>query len=327
MAQLPRRSFTDEDPAEVMRANGGAVDMPLMVSFAGYSFAGKSRCALLFAYGASKVVGGEVWAIDTEGGRLREHAGVVPFRRVQLDAPYRSEYYQQAVEHCISKGARVIMIDNMSDEHNGEGGVLEQVEEYLDRVAGDDENARQRHNQAAHKAVKLPGRFKMERYMWKLCMGGVVFVLTYRADEKYKPKTKKERLVDNSREEDLKWSIESTSKLFSGSTLRYLLMPGSDGVPLELDKAANAQERRLMKVGDKFRGVLPAGKPITVEFGEKVARMCRPQALREYTISKGDKSIDKPLTETQAETYRKQGYTVVLSEAERAERALEGAAE
>lgn len=316
MGTLPKRTFTDEDPAEVMRENGGALDMPLMVSFAGYSFAGKSRCALLFAAGAAKVVGGDVFAIDTERGRLREHAGVVPFRRVGLDPPYTAGAYHQAVDYCLSRGARVIVIDNLSDEHNGEGGLLFQHEAYLDRVAGDDESARSRHAQAGWGALKgiSSERARFERHVWQLAGDGVVFVFTYRADEKYKPKTRKEKLVDPSREEDLKWSIESTTKLFGWSTLRYLLMPGCNGVPLQLDKAANAAERRLMKVGDRFAGVLPAGKPITVEFGERIARMCRPSSLKTYVVSKGDKSIEKTLTLDAAERLRSQGYTVDLAQ-------------
>lgn len=283
MATLPRRSFTDEDPAEIMKANGGALPMPLLASFAGYSFSGKSRCLLLFLSGACRVVGGKPFVIDSERGRLREHAGVVPFQRVALDAPYTSEAYRQAIEYCVSKGATSIGIDNMSDEHNGEGGILFQHEEYLQQKAGDDWKDRERWSQAGWAKLKGPmsERSKLEQYIWKLADpegAGIVFGMTYRADEKYKPKTKKEKLVDPSKEEDLKWSIESSTKLFGWSLLRYLLMPGCNGVPLELGKAANEAERRLMKVGDRFQNVLPKGKPISVEFGEHVARMCRPSS-------------------------------------------------
>jgi hypothetical protein len=321
-----KRIFTDEDPAEVMKANGGAIAMPEVVSFAGYSFSGKSRCMLLYLSGACRVVGGKPFVIDTERGRLREHAGVVPFQRVGLDAPYTSEAYRQAIEYCVSKGATAIGIDNMSDEHNGEGGILFQHEEFLASKAGDDWGARERWSQAGWAKLKGPmsERSKLEQYIWKLAdpeHAGVVFGMTYRADEKYKPKTRKEKLVDPSKEEDLKWSVESSTKLFGWSTLRYLLMPGCNGVPLELSKAANEAERRLMKIGDRFQNVLPKGQPITADFGEKVTRMCRPTSARAsspskqlYTVSKGADSVDKELTPEGAERLRKQGYQVALLE-------------
>ena len=325
MATLPRRSFTDEDPAEVMKANGGALDMPLIVSFAGYSFSGKTRSALLFGHGVSKVVGGPVFAIDSERARMREHAGVVPFRRVQLDPPFTAGAYLQAIEYCISKGARAIVIDNMSDEHNGQGGILYQHEEFLEQKAGDDWSARDRWSQAGW--AKLKGikseRATMENTIWDMAdpsKAGIAFVMTYRADEKYKPKTRKEKLVDPTKEEDLKWSIESTTKLFGWSTLRYLLMPGCNGVPLELGKAANEAERRLMKVGDRFQNVLPKGKPISVEFGEHVARMCRPSsksapassATKLYEVTSPDGvTKSKELSDAEVANFKRRGFSVV----------------
>lgn len=70
---------------------------------------------------------------------------------------------------------------------------------------------------------------------------------------------------------------------------------------------------------------LPADNDVEAEvIDEGSARASSP--TREYTIAKGDKSVDRQLTAAQAEDYRKKGYTVELSEAERAEAALGGEA-
>lgn len=277
MAKAQHRQFTDEDPAEFMAQNGGSVWSPLMISIAGYSGSGKSESALFVAEGIRRVIGGTTWAIDSEGGRLREKAGLVPFRRVPMDPPYRSDAYLQSIDYCVAKGASVIVVDNMSDEHNGAGGVLEQHEAYLDEKCGDDWSKRERFNQAGWVRVKEP-RKRMERHFRALMEKGVVFVLTFRADEKYQPKTSKEKLVNPAKEEELSWKVDSTSEIPYMSTVRYVLMSGCDGIPLSLANAANTSEKKLMKVGRRYRDLLKPGEALSIAFGEKLGKLCRPAA-------------------------------------------------
>ena len=277
MAKVERRMFVDEDPAEFMQQHGGSVWSPLMVSIAGYSNSGKTESALLIGEGVRRVVGGPLFAIDSEGGRMREKAGIVPFRRVALDPPYTSQAYHQAVEYCVSKGAQVIVIDNLSDEHKGMGGVLQQFEAFMSEKCGNDWSKREKWSQAGWARVKAP-RAEMEQYFKYLMEHkGVVIIATFRADEKYKPKTAKEKLLNPEKEEALSWSIESTSEVPYMSTVRYVLETGSDGVPILPDKAANTAEKKLMKVGRRYKDLLKDKEPFSIEFGIRLAKLCRPQ--------------------------------------------------
>src|SRR5882724_12720514 len=94
--------------------------------FAGPSGSGKTRSALRLMTGQRRVVPGGLAVIDTEGDRALEHRPFFEFEHLRLEAPYPAEAYLEAVEFCVSKGARYIIVDSLSHEHEGPGGYLDQ---------------------------------------------------------------------------------------------------------------------------------------------------------------------------------------------------------
>lgn len=295
-------------------------DSRCLLGITGFSHSGKTYSAVRLALGAQRVYGGDVAVIDSE-----EAAGMYAKRfpnvkRVRLAPPWDAGRWHRAIDYAYQQGARAIVLDTLSDEHIA---MMEKHEEVLQRMAGDDWKKRERCQQAAfaNRDVK-PLRAKMERRIWELSKTCCIIVL-WRADQKYTPKQKHEtQHVDA---DDHTWKMATTSKLMYLCVLRWLLKPGSDGQP-EL-QGTNDAEKQLIKVPEPFRK-LQMAKQLDEALGEQIAMQCKygdsakPAAARVYTISKGDKSADRQLTEAQAENYRKQGYTVVLSEAERAEDAL-----
>src|SRR4029079_18921024 len=111
------RSF-DDKPAVRER-------VPLLVGLVGPSGGGKTFSALRLAKGFQRVTGSEVYFIDTEARRALHYADRFQFRHVAFGAPFGPLDYLAAIQHCVAKGAKTIIVDSMSHEHEGPGGVLE----------------------------------------------------------------------------------------------------------------------------------------------------------------------------------------------------------
>ncbi|MBP7561428.1 MAG: ATP-binding protein [Armatimonadetes bacterium] len=90
------------------------------VAFAGPSGSGKSYSALLFAKG----LGGKIAAIDTEHGSLSMYSHLVDFDVCELDAPFSPERYIAMIHEAEKAGYDVIVIDSITHEWTGEGGIL-----------------------------------------------------------------------------------------------------------------------------------------------------------------------------------------------------------
>ena len=113
----PTRSF-DDKPA-IREAT------PLLVGIMGPSGGGKTYSALRLATGIQRVSGGDIGFIDTEARRALHYAEKFKFRHLDFRAPFGPLDYLAAVEHFVNKGVKTIIVDSMSHEHEGPGGVLE----------------------------------------------------------------------------------------------------------------------------------------------------------------------------------------------------------
>lgn len=111
-----------------------------LVGFYGKSGSGKTMSALLFARG---LVGekGRISVIDTENGRASIFADLIPggYQVLDLDAPFSPERYEQAMA-VTEEQSDCVVIDSMSHEWGGEGGVLDMREEELEKFGGGDNN-------------------------------------------------------------------------------------------------------------------------------------------------------------------------------------------
>jgi len=88
------------------------------------SGAGKTYSALLLAYGLvndwSKVA-----VIDTENHSADLYAHLGPYQVLALEKPFTPERYIEAIEVCEKAGMEVIIIDSISHEWEGSGGILD----------------------------------------------------------------------------------------------------------------------------------------------------------------------------------------------------------
>jgi len=86
---------------------------------------GKTYSAILIAKGLSKGDLSKVAIIDTENGSADLYAHIGNYNVLTLHAPYTPERYVEAIKTCEEAGMEVIIIDSITHEWNGKGGILE----------------------------------------------------------------------------------------------------------------------------------------------------------------------------------------------------------
>lgn len=97
----------------------------LRLGLTGPSGAGKTYGALQIAKG----IGGRIAVIDTEAGSASLYSHLADFDVLNLAPPYKPERFIQAIEAAQQAGYTTLIIDSLTHEWTGSGGVLELVDE------------------------------------------------------------------------------------------------------------------------------------------------------------------------------------------------------
>lgn len=95
----------------------------LRLGISGPSGSGKTYSALLLASGITSW--DKIAVIDTENGRGDLYAHLGPYNVITLNPPYAPERFIKAIEECEKAGMDVIIIDSISHEWEGKGGILQ----------------------------------------------------------------------------------------------------------------------------------------------------------------------------------------------------------
>lgn len=105
----------------------------LKMAIQGPSGSGKTEGALALA--KNFVPNAKVLVIDTENDSASLYADRYEFDTISLHAPYTSARYQQAMHAAVAGGYDVLIVDSISQQWDGEGGILRRKEE-KDRSGG-----------------------------------------------------------------------------------------------------------------------------------------------------------------------------------------------
>lgn len=245
------RTFTD---APAVRAA-----VPLMIGLVGASGAGKTFSACRLATGIQRVTGGEIFVIDTEARRALHYAEAFKFRHVQFDAPFGSLDYLDALEHCVSRGAKTVIVDSMSHEHEGAGGLLELHDSECDRLSKLWNCSREKVQMTAWSKPKADRR----RLINTVLQLGVSVIFCFRAKEKLK-------IVPGKQPLPLGWMPIAGEEFVYEQTLNCLLYPGCKGVPTW--NPDEPGERAMVKLPEQFREIFAKPEPLSEAIGEKLAR-------------------------------------------------------
>ncbi len=241
--------------------------VPLIFGLMGPSGGGKTKSALRLAAGMQRVVGGEVFVIDTESKRALHYApkkgeSPVPgetfaFRHVPFGAPFSPSDYLAAIQHCVKQGAKTIVVDTASLEHEGPGGVLEMHDVELERLGGKAADSFR-----AWTRPKADRRRLINTIMQLPCN----FIFCFRAKDKTKP---------GEDANGKKTLVELGFMPIAGDEFIYemgacgLLLPGANGVPTWTSTFVG--EKLMIKLPGQFREIL-VGKQLSEDIGEQLAR-------------------------------------------------------
>ena len=96
----------------------------IKLALQGPSGSGKTYSALLLAYGLT-----EDWSkiaiIDTENHSANLYAHLGGYNVLPLEAPFSPEKYIKSIRLCVTAGMEVVIIDSISHEWEGSGGILD----------------------------------------------------------------------------------------------------------------------------------------------------------------------------------------------------------
>lgn len=224
-------------------------NLPLLLGVVGGTGSGKTNSSLLLARG---LAGGEPFAaIDTENGRMLHYADLFPeMRHSRLTAPYRPERYAEAIADAAAASFKVVVVDSMSHEWAGDGGVLDwQTDEYK-RLGG-------------REAIKLLSwsepKQGHKRMVSRLLQANCHVILCFRASRQVEMVRNGNRteVVPKASLNGLDgWLPITSDDLPYELTASFLLMADKPGVP------------RPIKLNEQHKALVPLDRPLDAKVGE-----------------------------------------------------------
>lgn len=229
----------------------------ILAGVAGPSGSGKTFTALRMATG---LAGGKRFAvIDTEAGRAKHYADQFTFDHGDLQPPFRPGAYLEAIIAAEEAGYPVVVVDSMSHEHAGDGGLLDWHEEELDRLAGSDYAKRERVKFTAW--IKPKGEHK--RMVSRLLQLRAHLILCFRAEQKAEPVRNREGKIEMVPKVLLSgfsdWIPVAEKNLLFELTLSFVLSPAAPGCPIPI------------KIQEQHRAFFPKDQPVTEAAGQQLA--------------------------------------------------------
>lgn len=233
-------------------------DMPLLVGLVSPSGGGKTFSGLRLATGMQQVKGGEIFGIDTEAGRMKHYADQFKFRHVPFASPFDPLSYLAAVEHCVKKGGKIIMIDSASHMHEGPGGTLEAHEAECERLQNAWKTTRDKVQMSAWQKPKSD----LRRFLNSILQLEVNLIFCFRAKDKIK-------LIGGGKPQALGYMPIAGEEMIFEMTLNCLLYPNSGGVPTwQPDEMG---EKAIIKLPQQFKSIFADKQPISEDIGRKLA--------------------------------------------------------
>lgn len=239
--------------------------VPLLVGLAGPSGSGKTFTALRLASGMARVTPGPILFIDTENRRGLHYAENFKFQHMDFGAPFASLDYLAAMQEADKLSPSVIVVDSMSHEHEGPGGMIDYQDKEMQRLAGDDYGSwkAERFNMLAWQKPKAARR----QLLQGITRLNANVILCFRAGEKSKPQKNEKGKLE---------IVEQGFTPIAGQEFVYemtccaLLRAGARGVPTwESDKPG---EHAAIKLPGQFKDLFPAGEQIGEDQGEALAK-------------------------------------------------------
>ena len=229
----------------------------LLIGLSGASGSGKTYTAMRLARG---IAADRPFAvIDTEAGRAKHYADQFRFDHGDLTPPFTPERYADAIAAADKAKYAAIVVDSMSHEWAGEGGILDWEEAELDRMAGDDWKKRE----ACRMASWIKPKMAHKQMVQRLLQVRAHLILCFRAEPKIEMVRGENGKMEIREKQSLTglhgWIPVCEKSLPYELTASFLLMPDRPGVP------------QPIKLQQQHRALFPLDQPITEESGAELA--------------------------------------------------------
>lgn len=232
-------------------------NVPLLLSLAGGTGSGKTYSGMLIATG---LAAGEPFAvIDTENGRARHYADQFRFDVADLHAPFTPDAYAEAIVAAAAAGYKVILVDSMSHEHAGDGGLLDMQADELKRMVKGDPRREETMKMASWIAPKMRHKAMVTR----LLQLNAHLVLCFRAEEKIEIAKEAGKTVVRPKQSLVGldgWVPVAEKNLPYEMTASFLLTADKPGIP------------KPIKLPEQFRPMVPLDRPLTANVGVELAK-------------------------------------------------------
>lgn len=247
----PERTFEDK-PAVRSR-------VPLLIGIMGPSGGGKTYSALRLATGIAKVAGGDIFMVDTESRRGLHYAADFRYRHVDFGAPFSPWDYLAVLKHCADKGAGTVIVDSMSHEHEGPGGVLEMHQAEVERLSGGDATKAEKIKLLAWSIPKQARR----RLLNSVLQLDLNVIFCFRAKDKL-------RIERGQDPRSMGWMPIAGEEFLFEMMVNFLLPPAAGGVPQW--RGLTPDQEAFLKVPPRqFQDLLREPKPLDEAIGEAMA--------------------------------------------------------
>jgi hypothetical protein len=233
----------------------------LLIGLSGSSGSGKTFTAMRLAKG---IAGDAPFClVDTEAGRSRHYSDRFRFDVGDLAAPFTPARYAEAITAADDAKYPVIVVDSMSHEWAGDGGILDWQEEELERMSKGNADRREAVKMAAWIKPKMAHKQMVQR----LLQVRAHLVLCFRAEPKIemvRDGNGKMQIVEKKSLTGLHgWIPICEKNLPYELTASFLLMADKPGVPLPI------------KLQEQHKALFPLDRVITEESGAEIAAWAR----------------------------------------------------
>jgi hypothetical protein len=234
-------------------------ESPVSVFIEGISGSGKTYSSLLLARGLAGP-GEKIGIIDTEGGRsliYADDAEIGGFEHIPFEAPFSPDRIMRAADAAVKAGWKAIVIDSLSLEHDGEGGLLDMADAEAEKLE-EEARKRNRENRAISQQKWTAPKQAHKRMLNHLTGLSSHVIGCFRQTLTTDFDAKDER--GNKKPQTVLTVVAEKNTLFSFEL----------HVKIEADHRAS-----WSRIPKPYLGAIKQGAPITVETGRLLAGKCR----------------------------------------------------
>ena len=237
----------------------------LLIGLAGASGSGKTYTAMRLAAGICQ--GKRFAVIDTEAGRAKHYADAFAFDHGDLKPPFSPLSYADAIRAADEAGYPVIVVDSMSHEHAGEGGILDMQEAEFQRMGG---------RESSKMASWIKPKGEHRKMVSRLLQVRAHLILCFRAEEKIEMARNAEGKMEVRKKVTATgldgWVPICEKNLPYELTASFLLMASKPGVPLPI------------KLQEQHKALFPLDKAITEQSGLALAQWAQGGTARPASV-------------------------------------------